>query len=514
MLNNNNFLKSRSGSYPKDEDNNGKARCFVCKKEQCRNIVKEDDDYLNLYLRYRNCFLKSESKDNLNSHPNTNLQNIINIHSTNNNNLQMPCACDKQVHPLCLLRYCLMNVSFQCGKCRKFFVFNFYKESKDTDFTIYFSTFLFCLVITATYLLSALCFANSFNVSNNVIHYTYILGTFFFIIAVTLTVYSISYFKTLYNSTLTGADLSTISSNSKENNNIDFSSYFNFLANKHKINKLDLFEKKTNNIIFQETLLKEEMKLQRFIIDNNNMIHRSLGGLENENGKDAGYIKVEIEKKFKFGVPGNDTMNEPFKIIGRQLSYNSHNSHKPPIEKGSSIKKRNTGGSHNSISSDNKEEVNNSSMNRKLSNQIHLNMDIIKEEDHLMKDNHSRNPSDQNMLLLNNSKKGSSKFIKRISSDRSFASQHSVNTSEANLLTNEDKELLAKEKMTNLNKLDKGKAQTILPLKEIDIFKNIDFDTGDINKENKYKKKKGKTGVDIKLNKHVLEDNKGEYLNL
>jgi hypothetical protein len=517
LNNNNNFLKSRSGSYAKDEDNNGKARCFVCKKEHCYNIVKEDDDYLSLYLRYRNYFLKAQILDkNLSSNPNTILHNnIINIHS-NNNTLQKPCECDKQVHPLCLLRYCLMNLSFQCGKCKSFFVFNFYKEQGNTDFSIYFFTFLFCSLLIAIYLLSALCFANAFKVTSNLLHYTYILGVLFFILAIALTVYSFSYFKNLYISSFTGADLGGMTkdgnNSTKELSKEKLGGYFNFLVNKHKIGKLDLFEKKMNNMIFQETLLKEEMKLQRFIIDNNNSYHRSIGGLDVDNGKD-GYLKIDIDKKFKFGVPGNETINEPFKQIGRQKSVNSQNNNKPPIEKSASLKRNQTKESRNSSSSENKDEVDSLSIVQKQQNKINLNLHEIKEEDHQPRENHSRNASDKNLLILNNNqqKRGSSNVMKKVKSDRSFASQHSINTSEANLLPQEDKELLPKEKMTHLNKIDKGKAQTIIESKEMEMFKNIDFETGNIDNEEKSKKKKGKSGVDIKLNKQALADKQAEY---
>ena len=93
-------------------------------------------------------------------------------------------------------------------------------------------------------------------------------------------------------------------------------------------------------------------------------------------------------------------------------------------------------------------------------------------------------------------------------------SHHSVNTSEANLLTNEEKELLPK--MTNLNKLDKTKVKPSTVIKSSNVpdeFKNINFETGELTKTEKIKVRKGKTGVDVKFNKLEIGDKDPEYFN-
>lgn len=467
MLNNSkHFLKSASNGSGKIDNglSNGKAKCFICMKDTSDALCLDDDDYLSLYIRYRSRVYHSRSNKHMNresealNHDNIIHQNVV-IDTTKTTNLISACECDKMVHIECLTRYCLINLSFQCPKCRNYYHFDFIKGEGGENLKFFLFAFLFAIFHIAIFVLAILFYINFFNFGDSFIYYTYVIGAMLTILNILTTIPDIKHLIFLYKShNIIPRYISQALGDRKSLELSKAEECFNFLLNKHKCAKIELFEKRMNNTVFQETVMKEEMKLSRFILENNRFYHINKVTTEVFDEKEVDIFKVE-PKKALLKPPGNETLHEEFQLVKRQKSYHQQASLKPPIDKPKLLVKSRT--KNNKDDEENKggsTSIKNSQISRKnpMMGSLH---EIQEEDQHPVK----------RETINNNS------------------NIYSVENSEANLLGDEDKILLRENKIaqTYLNKYNDDLGETI---------------------ENQLKKHV-KTAVNIKLKSGELQNN-------
>lgn len=471
MLNNSkHFLKSASNGSGKIDNglSNGKAKCFICMKDTSDALCLDDDDYLSLYIRYRSRVYNSRSDKYNNKesealvHDNILHQNVV-IDTTKSANLISACDCDKMVHIQCLVRYCLINLSFQCPKCRNFYHFDFIKGD-GAGAKLYFHAFIFGLFHIGLFIISIMFYINYFEFGNTMIFYSYIIAVLLTLLNILTAIPNIKHL-TIKNQrrNIIPKYTGQIIGDRKHLEKSKADECFNYLLNKHKCGRIELFEKRMNNSVFQDTVMKEEMKLSRFILENNRFYHINKMASDIMEGK-------EVEQKRPLlKLPGNETLQAEFELVKRQKSYHQQNSLKPPIGQPKVLVKSRT----------------------KNSNQ---------QEDQPSYTNIVVSSAKNSQISKKNPAMGSLHEIKEEEQPRKNSNNsifYSAENSEANLLVEEDNDKI----LLRENK----RAQTYLK-------KHNDEDGGTIESQ---LKKHIKTAVNIKINQEDLRNSGAtpKYLN-
>ena len=296
---------------------NGKEKCFICLGDTNPPQEKfiEESDCLSLYYNKKNKYMlfNSNSKqgngnkflnnsNNNDSAPNQNLIIPVQLNSKNVQGMFLlsPCKCDKLAHMMCLTNYCIMNISFKCNKCNVNYAVEF-SETKSRINIIIGILFLIMFVIfhLGIFLLIFLLFFGYFKFPISMDGLQIVIGCICFIVNLILIFFSHKFVRKIFKKKILKPSFSnnTEFKSSKLKIQRKLGSDFNkFMIASHKCSQLDLIEKKINNNIFLETIIKDSLKLSEFIRDNNNVHNiKNFGSSRN--------VNEEIMSLNKFNKP-------------------------------------------------------------------------------------------------------------------------------------------------------------------------------------------------------------------
>jgi hypothetical protein len=351
MINDSKRLRSNhSGEWINHEENykvvpNGKAKCFVCMKDHVVEENLEESDYMQIFLRSKSGNF-SKSANTKQKYSNTDENQHLRINSTKNSPLLSPCKCDTVVHAYCLIQFVSINCSFQCSKCKMHFSCELVESPKTKSlyrcclFTI---ISLMIFFHGSLYILSIFFFIGSQNgwsfiIDPNFFFWNFLVGITIIIINTLLLISSIKGVKSyLNNCHIKFPIFQNFSQNyvnefnkSPQEKCQDFNC---FLMNKHKSNKLELIEKKVNNVIFLETIIKDEMKISKFMSSSNNEFNLRQFTIREDGDK----TKINMNEKL---ILNNNRFN-PYSALKKQKTQ-EQSRNKPPIDKTSMLVKSKT----------------------------------------------------------------------------------------------------------------------------------------------------------------------------
>jgi hypothetical protein len=266
MLNNSKrLLNSSSGELYKEENkSNGKAKCFVCKKDQYEEPLDNDDFF---------CFNKKKTKQLSTKVKGNN--NVIII--TGKSSLINPCKCETRVaHNSCLVRYVMLNLTFKCNNCNAYFNVDY--ENRTSNCFKYLKNTILILTLLilhgGIYALAILLLINELSfidlyyfwqiiIAAGLILFNSFLIYFSFRCVYCQLKYQQYNLKVLSFSNINGAEKLT---------NKEITEFSKFLENKYCCNKLELMERRLS-IIYRENYIKNKIKLSKFIKENNNFYY-------------------------------------------------------------------------------------------------------------------------------------------------------------------------------------------------------------------------------------------------
>jgi hypothetical protein len=265
MLNNSKrLLNASSGELYKEEDkSNGKAMCFVCKKDQCKDLFN-DEDY---YIHGRNKFKQLSDKVKRNNNE---------TNKSNKSNMISPCKCDKMVHNNCLIRYIMLNLTFKCNSCHVYFNINYENATSKYYRLVTNIILIFILAILhgGVYTIAVLLLTSEISFEVLYFFWQIILASGLIVLNTFLAYYTVkcivNYLK--YNQ----YDLKAYSYSKEEGverlTNHDITNFSRILESKYCCNKLELIEKRMV-IMHQGAYEKNKIKLSKFIKENNNFYY-------------------------------------------------------------------------------------------------------------------------------------------------------------------------------------------------------------------------------------------------
>ena len=299
--------------------------CFFCKKEKISNFKFNFSFLFNFFekkIKYNN-----EIRQELNEIS----KNYYDI-------LIQPCKCKLYCHFICLLQYCIINLSIKCDECLMNYNFkltelNSAKIGKCIIFkSIFFTSFVFILLLCGLFFL-----LNDIIKPDEYIFWNYIIG-------IILIILSLLTFIPAYNS------LGNLKSqkkifpffldyNNNECKNLDNSIIKNnlfgfetFLSKIFEIDKSDLIEKKMFNQICVSSKISREKELYKYIIENNELLEKEEKIFE-EMKKKKNSLSTQNEKRksklngisisFAENTNTNNPENNNFESNNDENSYNN-----------------------------------------------------------------------------------------------------------------------------------------------------------------------------------------------
>jgi hypothetical protein len=265
MLNNSKRLLNSSSAelYKEENKSNGKARCFVCKKDHCDELYNEGDYFI--HGRWKNKKLSDKVKGN-------------EIVVTNKVNMINPCKCDKMVHSNCLIRYIMLNLTFKCKMCNVYFNIDY--DNKTSRCYRLLTNFILIFILAVIHLG---IYAVAIILLMSIISFEDIYYFWQFIIAIGVILINtlIAYFSLrciLNYLKYKQYDIKVFGYTKEEGDakltNHEIINFSRFLENKYNCNTLELIDKR-RAIIHNENYTKNKIKLSKFIKENNNFYYIS-----------------------------------------------------------------------------------------------------------------------------------------------------------------------------------------------------------------------------------------------
>lgn len=388
MLNESKRLRSNDHSEEwaihEKEVHNGKVRCFICHKDSPEDLI-EESDYQSIFIKSRTAFhnvykLVNNSEEKFVSQGNANLM------VKNANSLIQPCVCDKAAHPGCLLTYCLINITFECSNCKVKYAMKFSDMNNSCSSNSIGSFLLVAgafFVHSALLIIAALLFAGKFEFATEHYFWEIILGVVLMLLNIFLILtITVSLLKTLMAKKVIPEFLHK--SESEETRKITEKKgkiLYNLLTSRHNCDELELLEKKRNNMIFLETIIKDEMKITQFISQNNTIFN-----LKQFTGAEEFLDPKTFSQRSALIKP---TYKSEKQYLRKQKSYNLQNnisnSIKPPIPnpKGMLVKSKtkNSGDKTGDLNLLRKMHTTNKNRPKSVLNEMNDELHEIREED-------------------------------------------------------------------------------------------------------------------------------------
>jgi len=267
----------------------GKVVCNLCLKDNYEEDSKHEEIvYKNLNRRSqllvkKKLSLLSKNHGKITNELNKKIQEVreylkeqgnksTNFTQDNNKNILInPCKCESLVHTNCILKWCVLNMSFQCFTCGKYINnIDFEEEPLETiDKLKLIFKVVFFLFSTILSIISAILLFTSLKVFKDIFSYWQkIFGIFTLFFAFTFLYYTIESIKDYMRKRFSIIKFTNIfyDSHAEMTDEVKNKTIINFLSlyeRRYQIPIEDLIEEKHNNILFKNSINLEIDKLRR-----------------------------------------------------------------------------------------------------------------------------------------------------------------------------------------------------------------------------------------------------------
>ena len=264
--------------------------CFLCKKEKISNFKFKFSFLFNYFSKKRR-------------YNNEIIQELNEISKNYYDVFIQPCKCKLYCHSICLLQYCITNLSIKCTEC--LYIYNFkltelnsVKISKCVLFKL-----ILLIIVAFIFFLGGLFFL----IYHVIGHDEYIFWNY--IIGIILIILSLLTFLDAYNilrnikpqKKIFPIFLDYNNNECKNNNN---SSIYNnllnfeiFLSKIFDISRSDLIEKKMFNQICVTSKISREKEIYKFVRENNNLLEEEEKIFEEMKANSQNFISVQNVKR-------------------------------------------------------------------------------------------------------------------------------------------------------------------------------------------------------------------------